>query len=48
MCTVTIKINESLLRGMRPELKTTAAGTVDLETFRADLHNMVDEIYDKH
>ena len=23
-------------------------GTVDLETFRADLHNMVDEIYDKH
>lgn len=31
-----------------PELKTTAAGTIDLETFRADLHNMVDEIYDKH
>ena len=48
MCTVSVKVNETLLRDIRPELSTTAAGTVDLETFRADLHNMVDEIYDKH
>lgn len=25
MCTVSIKVNEALLRGMRPELNTTAA-----------------------
>ena len=99
MCTVSVKVNETLLRDIRPELSTTAAvrkwvqqqidmriqqmeaerdrnvlqedlwlsidhdkelslkpsviaaddtGSVDLETFRADLHNMVDEIYDKH
>ena len=25
MCTVSVKVNEALLRGMRPELNTTAA-----------------------
>ena len=96
MCTVSVKVNEALLRGMRPELNTTAAirqwaqqqidlciqqmemerernvpqedlwraieqdknltlkpsaisadhaETIDIETFRTDLHRMVEEIY---
>ena len=89
MCTVSVKVNEALLRGMRPELNTTAAirqwaqqqidlriqqmetelgrnesqedlwhaieqdedlllkpsEAIDLETFRADLHRMIDEVY---
>ena len=69
MCTVSVKVNEALLRGMRPELNSTAAirqwaqeqdedlllkpseivddggEAIDLETFRADLHRMVDEVY---
>lgn len=86
MCTVSIHVDEAVLRDMRPELKTPAAirlwvqhlvdahlqqmsagqlrnttqseltltpsvidvddvETVDLATFRADLHRMVDEIY---
>ena len=83
MCTVSVKVNVALLRGMRPELNTTAAirqwaqqqidlriqqmetelgrnesqedlsktivddggEAIDLETFRADLHRMIDEVY---
>ena len=96
MCTVSVKVNEALLRGMRPELNSTAAirkwaqqqidlriqqmetelgrnesqedlwhaieqdedlllkpseivddggEAIDLETFRADLHRMIDEVY---
>ena len=96
MCTISIKVNEALLRGMRPELNSTAAirqwaqqqidlciqqmemerernvpqedlwraieqdknltlkpsaisadhaETIDIETFRTDLHRMVEEIY---
>ena len=96
MCTVNIKVNEALLRGMLPELNTTAAirqwvqqqidlriqqmvieqgqnesqedlwsaiaqdeelllkpseivddggEAVDLETFRADMHRMIEEVY---
>ena len=96
MCTVSVKVDEALLRGMRPELNTTAAirqwaqqqidlciqqmemerernvpqedlwraieqdknltlkpsaisadhaETIDIETFRTDLHRMVEEIY---
>ena len=98
MCTVSINIDEAVLRDMRPELETTAAirlwaqelvdqrmqqmrmerernasqedlwraieqdpeltlkpsvidvhdgEAIDLETFRADLHKMVEEIYAK-
>ncbi len=96
MCTVNIKVNEALLRGIRPELKTTAAirqwvqqqidlriqdmiaeqrpneiqkelwrdieqdedlllkpseivdecgEAIDLETFRAELYKMIDDVY---
>ena len=96
MCTVNIKVNEALLRGMLPELNTTAAirqwvqqqidlriqqmsmeqeqnesqdtlwhaieqdkelllkpseivddfgETIELETFRADLHRMIEDVY---
>ncbi len=96
MCIVSVKVNEAVLRGMRPELNTTAAirqwaqqqidmriqqmeaeqgwnesqkdfgcaieqdeellltpseivddggKAMDLETFRADLHRMVDKVY---
>jgi len=96
MCTVSVKVNESALRSMRPELNTTAAirqwvqqqidlriqqmvieqgqnesqedlwsaiaqdeelllkpseivddggEAVDLETFRADMHRMIEEVY---
>lgn len=96
MCTVSVEVNEDVLRGMRPELNTTATirqwvqqqidlriqqmameiggnesqmdlwnaieqdeelllkpseishdggETMDLETFRADLHRMVEKVY---
>jgi len=96
MCTVSVKVNEAVLRGIRPELNTTAAirqwvqqqidlriqqmvieqgqnesqedlwsaiaqdeelllkpseivddggEAVDLETFRADMHRMIEEVY---
>ena len=96
MCRVSVKVNEAVLRGMRPELNTTAAirqwvqqqidlriqqmekeqernelqedlwraieqddelllkpseisqdggEVMDIETFRADLHSMIDNVY---
>ena len=96
MCTVSVKVNESALRSLRPELNTTAAirqwvqqqidlriqqmvfeqgqnesqedlwsaiaqdeelllkpseivddggEAIDLETFRADMHRMIEEVY---
>ena len=52
MCTVNIKVNEALLRGMLPELLLKPSEIVDdcgeaieLESFRADLHRMIDEVY---
>ena len=94
MCTVSVKVNEAILRDVMPELDSTAAirlwvqklvdmhlqqlrraserdlipdevcreiwqevedeykdmvfdddETVDLETFRADLHKMIEEVY---
>lgn len=96
MCRVSVKVNEAVLRGMRPELSTTAAirqwvqqqidlriqqmekeqernelqedlwraieqddelllkpseisqdggEVMDIETFRADLHSMIDNVY---
>ena len=35
MCTVSVKVNGDVLRGE----------AIDIETFRADLHRMVEKVY---
>ena len=74
MCTVSVKVDEAVLRDVMPELDSNAAirlwvqklvdmhlqqlrgaserdllsdddEAIDLETFRADLHRMIEEVY---
>ena len=52
MCTVSVKVDEAVLREMMPELLLKPSEIVDdggeaidLETFRADLHKMIEEVY---
>ena len=37
MCTVSVKVNEALLRGMRPELNSTAQQQIDLRIQQMEL-----------
>ena len=46
MCTVSVKVNEALLRGMRPELNTTAAIRQWAQQ-QIDLRIQQMELYDK-
>ena len=52
MCIVSVKVDEAVLREKMPELLLKPSEIVDdggeaidLETFRADLHKMIEEIY---
>lgn len=52
MCTVSVKVDKAALREQDPELLLKPSEIVDdrgeaidLETFRADLHKMIEEVY---